>query len=108
MEVAERHIVLTRDRSWHADGAEVAHAPEAALALADAQRISIIGGAEIFAIFEPLATSVELTEVEFDVEGDTYMPAFDPARWREVSREEHPALDGSPPFTFLRLVRTRG
>jgi dihydrofolate reductase len=102
-----RHIVLTRDTSWHAEGVEVAPTPEAALALADAERISIIGGAEIFALFEPLATSVELTEVEFDAEGDTYMPAFNPARWREVAREEHPAMEGSPAFTFLRLARTR-
>jgi dihydrofolate reductase len=101
-----RHIVLTRDTRWHADGAEVAHTPEAALALAGAERISVIGGAEIFALFEPLATSVELTEVALDAEGDTLMPAFDPARWREVSREEHEATDANPAFAFLRLVRT--
>ena len=29
-----RHIVLTRDPDWAAEGAEVAHDPEAALALA--------------------------------------------------------------------------
>ena len=100
-----RHIVLTRDTSWQAEGAEVAHTPEAALALANVDRVSIIGGAEIFALYEPLATAVEFTEVELDAEGDTLMPSFDPARWREVCREEHPAVDAQPPFTFLRLVR---
>ena len=102
-----RHIVLTRDTGWSAEGAEVAHTPEAALALADAERISIIGGAEIFALYEPLATTVELTEVALDAEGDTYMPSFDPARWHEVSQEKHQAVDGKPAFTFLRLVRAR-
>ncbi|HEX9953661.1 MAG TPA: dihydrofolate reductase [Allosphingosinicella sp.] len=100
-----RHIVLTRDAGWTAGGAEVAHTPEEALALADAERVSVIGGAEIFALFEPLATAVELTEVELDAEGDTFLPAFDPARWRETAREEYPAEDGRPAFTFLRLVR---
>jgi dihydrofolate reductase len=102
-----RHIVLTRDTGWHSEGAEVAHTPAAALALADGARISIIGGAEIFALFEPLATSAELTEVALEAEGDTYLPALDPARWREVSREEHPARDGQPAFAFVRLVRAR-
>jgi dihydrofolate reductase len=100
-----RHIVLTRDAGWNAEGAEVARTPGAALALAEAVHVSIIGGAEIFALFDPLATTVELTEVGVDAEGDTLMPPFDPARWREVSREEHPATDLQPPFTFLRLVR---
>jgi dihydrofolate reductase len=103
-----RHIVLTRDPAWHADGAEVARTPAEALELAGGERISIIGGAEIFALFEPLATRVELTEIALDVDGDATLPAFDPARWREVSRKDHAAEDGRPPFTFLRLVRAHG
>jgi dihydrofolate reductase len=103
-----RHIVLTRDERWQAEGAEVAHTPDAALALAGGERVSVIGGAEIFALFEPLATAVELTEVVDDVDGDTVMPPFDPVRWREVTREEHPAEGGRPPFAFVRLVRATG
>jgi dihydrofolate reductase len=103
-----RHIVLTRDTDWQAEGAEVAHTPEEALALAEAERVSIIGGAEIFALFEPIATTVELTEILLDAEGDTDMPAFDPARWRQVSREEHPPAEGRPGFAFVRLVRAFG
>jgi dihydrofolate reductase len=103
-----RHIVLSRDSSWQAEGAELAHTPDEALSLANSQRVSIIGGAEIFALFEPLATTVELTEVAIDAEGDTLMPAFDPARWQEVSREDHVAADGRPAFAFLKLVRVQG
>ena len=100
-----RHIVLTRDSAWRAEGADVAHTPEEALALAGGDRVSIIGGAEIFALFEPLATAVELTEVALDANGDTFMPGFDPAHWREASREEQPAENGLPSFSFVRLVR---
>ena len=100
-----RHIVLTRDSGWAAEGAEVAHQVDSALALAGEGRVSIIGGAEIFALFEPRAGAVELTEVALDAEGDTRMPAFDPALWREVSREEHAAEEGRPAFSFLRLER---
>ena len=99
-----RHIVLTRDRAWRAEGAEVAGSVEEALALAG-ERVSVIGGAEIFALFEPLAEAVELTEVHTDPEGDVTMPAFDAARWSEAARISHPARDGRPAHSFVTLVR---
>src|SRR5512133_2855942 len=46
-----RHIVLTRDPNWSADGAQVAHSIAEALDLAGEERVSVIGGAEIFAMF---------------------------------------------------------
>lgn len=103
-----RHIVLTRDRGWRAEGAEVARSPEEALALAGGAPVSVIGGAEIFALLEPYASAIELTEVHGGIAGDTFLPAFDPATWREVAREDHPAEDGRPAFSFVRLVRTSG
>ena len=43
-----RHIVLTRDAGWAAEGAEVVHDAEAALALAaGAPEIAVIGGIEM-------------------------------------------------------------
>ena len=101
-----RHIVLTRDRSWNAEGAEVAHNVEEALRLAGAEPIAVIGGADIFALFLPLADRVELTEVLDDVEGDTVMP--DPrlaGEWRETLVDEHPAADGRPAYRFVTLER---
>jgi dihydrofolate reductase len=100
-----RHIVLTRDRSWSAEGAQIVHSVEEAIAVADAERISIVGGAEIFELFMPLADAIELTEVHFEAEGDTVMPAPDPALWQEVARERHEAANGRPAFSFVRLKR---
>jgi dihydrofolate reductase len=101
-----RHIVLTLDRSWRAEGAEVAHSVDEALRLAGDEPISVIGGADIFALFLPLADSIELTEVLADVPGDTFIE--DPREsdaWREEMREGHPACDGHPPFAFVTLER---
>jgi dihydrofolate reductase len=100
-----RHIVLTRDRTWAAAGVDVVHSVQAALAQADAERVTVIGGAEIFELFAGLATDVELTEVHSAAEGDTHIPPFDPAVWREVSRERYPAEGGLPAFSFVRLLR---
>ena len=101
-----RHIVLTRDREWRAEGAEVAHDMDEALKLAQPGPISIIGGVAIFAMFLPLADRIELTEVLDDVPGDTSMD--DPrasGEWRETWSEEHPAEDGRPAFRFVTLER---
>lgn len=101
-----RHIVLTRDTSWSAPGADVVHTVEEALAAAGGSAVSIIGGAEIFAVFMPLANRLELTEVHADVPGDTVMPdPRDGGGWREVAREEHSAEGNRPAFAFVTLER---
>ncbi|MBV1690138.1 dihydrofolate reductase [Novosphingobium sp. G106] len=99
-----RHIVLTRDADWSAEGAEVAHSVDAALDMAGDGDTAVIGGAEINALFLPLANRIELTEVHAEVDGDTHMPPLD-ASWREVFREEHPADNGRPAFAFVTLRR---
>ncbi|HEX4737859.1 MAG TPA: dihydrofolate reductase [Allosphingosinicella sp.] len=102
-----RHIVLTRDPNWRADGAEVARDVADALRIADAPDVSVIGGADVFRLFEPVADRVELTEVHADIEGDTILPAFNPAAWKEVAREEHQGADDRPAFSFVTLARQR-
>ena len=100
-----RHIVLTRDRGWSAPGAEVAHDVEEALALARGEPLSVIGGADIFALFLPLANRIELTEVLADIAGDTFIDDPRGPGWREIPGEEHPAAEGRPAFRFLTLDR---
>jgi dihydrofolate reductase len=101
-----RHIVLTRDSNWQAEGAEIARNIDEAVALAGDQPVSVVGGAEIFRMFMALADRIELTEVVADVDGDTWMddPRAD-GMWREVAREEHPSEAGRPAFNFLTLER---
>ena len=101
-----RHIVLTRDRAWKAEGAEVAHDLEAALRLAGGEPISVIGGADIFELFLPVADRIELTEVLEDVSGDTFIAnPRETGSWRETFRDDYPAADGRPPFRFVTLER---
>ncbi len=99
-----RHIVLTRDAGWSADGAEVATSVEAALVLAGEGEVAVVGGAEVYRLFMPLAERVELTEVYGDFEGDTVMPPLGP-EWRETAREEHPADGSRPAHAFVTLHR---
>jgi len=99
-----RHIVLTRDGDWQAEGAEVAHSVGDALSLAGQGEVSVIGGAEIYALFLPLAQRIEATEVHSEYEGDTHMPPLG-KEWSEVWRDEHPADGTQPAFAFVRYER---
>ncbi len=104
-----RHnIVITRDHAYKADGASVVTSPEAARAAAGtaADEIAVIGGAEIFRLFLPLAERIYLTEVDLDASGDTVFPSIDQSNWREVSRAFHPrGPKDSASFTLRVLER---
>jgi dihydrofolate reductase len=100
-----RHIVLTRDASWAARGVEVARDLDEALALAgDGQEVTVVGGGEIYALALPRASRIELTEIHTHIAGDTYFPELG-AEWREVAREEHPALEDRPAYAFVTLTK---
>lgn len=72
----------------------------AAAAAEGAGELCVIGGAQVYALCLPLATRMHLTHVDTLVDGaDAFFPAHDPARWRVVAREAHPA-DGRHPFAF--------
>ena len=98
------HIVLTRDHDWASEGAEVAHSIDEALALAGPDEVAVIGGAEIYGLFMPLATRIELTEVHRNYNGDTTM-VQPGSEWIETAREEHPSEQGKPAFAFVTLRR---
>lgn len=98
-----RHIVLTRDKGWSAPGAEVAHSVAEALAMAGPGDVAVIGGAEVYALFLPLAHRIELTEVHLSPEGDTIAPSLE--GFAVISAEDHPAEGTRPAYRYVTLGR---
>jgi dihydrofolate reductase len=98
-----RHIVLTRDRDWSTPGAEVAHSVEQALDIAGGNDVTVIGGAEIYALFLDRADRIHVTEVHAAPGGDAIVPAFH--GWREVARQDMPAEGDRPAYSFVTLER---
>lgn len=86
-----RNIVLTRDRSKHFEGCEIASSLDEAIAMARQSDSAprVIGGAQIYAEAMPLATELVLTEIDRDYEGDAFFPVVDHAVWRLVRRVAH-------------------
>jgi dihydrofolate reductase len=44
-----------------------------------------------------------LTEIQTELSGDTFFPAFSPKEWKETSRKHHP-IDERHPYAFDFVV----
>jgi dihydrofolate reductase len=101
------NIVVSRNRGFTAPGVTVVDSLESAYAAAgDAEEVSIIGGTSLFEAALSTADCIHLTEVEADVEGDTWFPKFDRGEWTEREIARHPADEKHAyPFRILQLER---
>ncbi|MBV9727003.1 MAG: dihydrofolate reductase [Gammaproteobacteria bacterium] len=101
------NLVLTRARSWSADGVIVVHSVEEALMqAASSDELVVIGGAEIYRLILPVARRIYLTHVHADVPGDITFPEFDSTQWADVECSSQPADDEHAyPLTFVTLER---
>lgn len=104
-----RNIVVTRTDGWSAPGAERAASLDAAVSrAADAapEWIWIIGGGELFRESIDSADRLEVTELDLEVDGDTFAP--DRADWAAVSVEPAEGWRtsaGGIRYRFLTLER---
>ena len=94
------NIVITRQGDWQAEGAQRADSFQHALRLgAPAPELWIIGGAQIYALAEPLANRAEVTEIAQDFAGDALAPVLG-ARWVQTARQAHVSAGGMK-FSFV-------
>jgi dihydrofolate reductase len=101
-----QNIVITRNRSWQAQGSQVATSLADALALASgAEKVFVMGGAEIYALALPLADELVLTEVAMDMEADAFFPSWNKSEFTPVSRVEHQTAEGVR-YAFVTYQRT--
>jgi dihydrofolate reductase len=86
------NIVVTRQQNFDAPNCTVVNSIEAALEIARRNKeheVFIIGGAEIYNQGLASANKLYLTEIDADIDGDTYFPNYNKSEWREVSRIHH-------------------
>lgn len=98
------NIVLTRQSGWTAEGAITVGDCDEALARCDgAEQVWVIGGAQIWALAEPLADRAEVTLIDQDFEGDAFAPKLD-SSWVESGRSHQLSANGLP-FSFISYTR---
>ena len=100
-------MVITRQNGWCVDGVLTADSLQTAMDLCASQPdVWVIGGAQIYAQALPWASTVEVTEIELEVEGDAFAPPLG-SEWTSTRRESHVSTTGVA-FHFVTYTRTDG
>ena len=103
------NIILTRNKEFRTDGAEVFDSLEKAIIHSNKtpeKEIFIIGGSEIYKLALPYTYRMYLTEIAESFEGDTYFPEYDKSMWKEISRIHHPKDEKhASEFDFVEYLR---
>jgi len=72
------------------------------VALLDAvDEVMVVGGSGVYAEALPVADRLYITEVHCRPGGETFMPAIDWRRWREVAREYHEDENATCAMSFV-------
>jgi len=102
-------IVLSRDQTFEAEDAQVAHTLDEGIHLARAAEeaeLFIIGGAQVFKHALPLAQRFYLTRVHGVVKSDTHFPDFLEDEWQEKDTRSFQAGEKNDyAFTISLLER---
>ena len=73
-----RHnIILTRNKNFCQDGAEVVHSPEQLLDMHRGEIIWVCGGANVYSLLLRACRKLYFSEIFGKFEGDSYFPKFD-------------------------------
>lgn len=77
-----RNIVITSNKNYTAEGAEVVGSVEEAVAKTKNDNVFVIGGGKVYAEFLSCADKLYLTEIDAVCDGaDVFFPKFDKSRY---------------------------
>jgi dihydrofolate reductase len=86
------NIIVTRQKEFVAEGCKVVNSLEEAIELAksiDPTESFIIGGAELINQSLSAVTKIYLTEIESDIEGDTYLKPIDLTKYKKADEKHY-------------------
>lgn len=99
------NVVISRNRAYAAEGATLCASLEDALrACTDAPRACVIGGEQLFRDALPVTDEIIATEIDAEVEGDTFFPEIEAGDWEETERLPQPEENGLR-YDFVTLRR---
>lgn len=103
-----RNIVLTRDLRYTSDqDIDIANSLQEILTYCrDEREVFIIGGANVYQQFLPLAQKVLLTRVHTRIDGDAFFPELPAGDWKLISQDKH-SKDDKHAFDYTFEVYER-
>ncbi|WP_299795905.1 type 3 dihydrofolate reductase [uncultured Shewanella sp.] len=101
-----RHnIVVSRQESLNIEGVTCVTSFEAAKeVVGNCEELVVIGGGQLYSSLLPQADKLYLTQINIDVEGDTYFPQWDDGTWERES-EQTSINEKGLEYTFINLVK---
>ncbi len=95
-------IVVSGTRSFNGENCMTAKSLAEAIELAGNRDIYISGGARLYEEALPLVEKMYITEIDCEIEGDTYFPAFDQELFLKEIDERH---EGKISYTYVTYTR---
>lgn len=96
-------IVISNTRNFDCENCMTAKSLAEALELAGDRKVYISGGARLYEEALPLVEKMYITEIDAEIEGDTYFPVFDEALFEKEINER---VEGEIPYTYVTYTRT--
>ncbi|WP_342561254.1 dihydrofolate reductase [Paenibacillus sp. FSL R7-0345] len=100
-------IVITRNTGFQAEGAQVIHTLNEALAEGSkGDELMVIGGSEIYRMMLPYADKLLVTRINKEFDGDTKFPEVRWDEWEEISNVQG-IRDEKNPYDYRLYVYER-
>ena len=97
------NVILTRDKNFQAEGCVVMSSIQEVIeAYPNEEEIMIAGGGQLYAETLPLASTIHLTVIDKNIEGDIYFPKFSLKDFTEINQEK---VDAEIPYTCFTYER---
>ena len=97
------NIIVSNTRKFEAENCMTAGSLKEAIEMAGDREIFISGGARLYEESLPYVEKMYVTEIDCEIEGDTYFPDFDPSLYDKEIVERHD--EGDIPYTYVTYTR---
>lgn len=95
-------IVVSNTQRYEAENCTTAGSLQEAIEIAGDRDVYISGGAGLYREAIALVDKMYITEIDAEIEGDTYFPEFDQSLWeREVTQH----VEGDLPYDYVTYTR---
>lgn len=102
-----QNIVISRNPAFAATGADVTASLTAAVDIAEADEIMVIGGGQLYTLALPRAHRLILTLIDIEPEADTWFPSWDNGQWQQTGERRFQADDNNElAYRIVELIRS--
>ena len=95
-------IVVSNTKNYNGENCFTAKSLDEAIKMAGDRDIYISGGSRLYEEALPIVEKMYITEIDCDIEGDTYFPAFDK---EQFVKEIDEVVDGEIPYSYVTYIR---